>query len=155
MFLGSALKIVSRPSGSEWVVTSPRGLWYRNSRVRSRARNGAPSTSIWSAAETLSAGEEITAPLTATRPAAIQASASRREVRPTRAITLAMRSPGMSVFSAIRGLHYALACAGHPRLYTRSGIKLVAGTSLAVTVHGIAFVHVGRFGGSPRRRRAR
>src|SRR5580704_4645755 len=42
---------------------------------------------------TLRAGEAIGAPLTATRPAAIQASASRREARPARAITLAMRSP--------------------------------------------------------------
>ena len=50
-----------------------------------------------SEAVTLSAGEEITLPLTATRPAAIQASASRREARPARAITLAMRSPGISV----------------------------------------------------------
>jgi hypothetical protein len=48
-----------------------------------------------SAAVTLSAGEEITAPLTETRPAAIQASAWRREASPARAITLAMRSPGI------------------------------------------------------------
>ena len=50
---------------------------------------------------TLSAGEEITAPLTATRPAAIQASASRREARPARAITLAMRSPGFSLIALV------------------------------------------------------
>ena len=43
---------------------------------------------------TLSAGEAMTLPLTATRPAAIQASASRRDASPARAITLAMRSPG-------------------------------------------------------------
>src|SRR5580693_8517790 len=35
-------------------------------------------------------------PLTATRPAAIQASASRREHSPARAITLAMRSPDLA-----------------------------------------------------------
>jgi hypothetical protein len=44
----------------------------------------------------LSAGEAITAPLTATRPAAIQLSAWRREASPARAITLAMRSPDLS-----------------------------------------------------------
>jgi hypothetical protein len=42
------------------------------------------------------AGDEITAPLTETRPSTIQASASRREARPARAMTLAMRSPGIS-----------------------------------------------------------
>src|SRR5215510_12879436 len=38
-------------------------------------------------------GEAMTAPLTATRPAAIHVSASRREHSPARAIALAMRSP--------------------------------------------------------------
>ena len=118
-FFGSARKIVSRPSGSEWVVTSPRGLWYRNSRVRSRARSGAPSTTIRSAAVTLSAGEEITAPLTATRPAAIQASASRREARPTRAITLAMRSPGyVSLFGHSETSSRLGLCRASTSLYT-------------------------------------
>ena len=42
---------------------------------------------------TLKAALVRTVPLTATRPAAIQASASRREQRPARAMTLAMRSP--------------------------------------------------------------
>ena len=42
---------------------------------------------------TLKAGLVSTSPLTLTRPAAIQASASRREHSPARAITLAMRSP--------------------------------------------------------------
>src|SRR5450830_1676848 len=56
-----------------------------------------PSTAMRSDGVTLSAGEEITAPLTATRPAAIHASASRREASPARAITLAMRSPGTSL----------------------------------------------------------
>src|SRR5262245_57784940 len=41
----------------------------------------------------LSAGEEITESLTDTRPAVIHASASRRDARPARAMTLAMRSP--------------------------------------------------------------
>src|SRR6516164_9632749 len=44
---------------------------------------------------TLSAAELIGAPLTATRPAAIHSSASRREASPARAITLAMRSPDL------------------------------------------------------------
>jgi len=44
-----------------------------------------------SVAVTLSAGEVIFAPLTATRPASIHVSASRREASPARAITLAMR----------------------------------------------------------------
>ncbi len=61
--------------------------------MRSRAGSAWPSTVTRSPAATLSAGEAITAPLTATRPAAIQASASRREASPARAITLAMRSP--------------------------------------------------------------
>jgi len=42
---------------------------------------------------TLRAGEAMTSPLTATRPAAIHASACRREHSPARAIALAMRSP--------------------------------------------------------------
>ena len=62
--------------------------------MRSRRGSGWPSTAMRSDGVTLSAGEEITAPLTETRPAAIQASASRREASPARAITLAMRSPG-------------------------------------------------------------
>ena len=62
-------------------------------RALARAAAAAPSTAMRSRWVTLSAGEEITAPLTATRPAAIQASASRREASPARAITLAMRSP--------------------------------------------------------------
>ena len=42
--LGSTLNTVGRPCGSAWVVTSPRGLWNRNSRVRSRTSSGLPST---------------------------------------------------------------------------------------------------------------
>src|SRR5262245_50920133 len=117
---GSAPKIVSRPCGSEWVVTRPRGLWYRKSRVRSCARKGVPSTERRSAELTFSAGEVITAPLTDTRPAAIQASASRREARPARAITLAIRSPVTtcsSVLSAIEDLRCNGAC--HRRLLSR------------------------------------
>src|SRR5450830_899591 len=60
-----------------------------------------PSTAMRSDGVTLSAGEEITAPLTATRPAAIHASASRREASPARAITLAMRSPGISLLVSL------------------------------------------------------
>src|SRR5258707_8433000 len=48
-----------------------------------------------SSGDTSSAGEAMGLPLTATRPAAIQASASRREQSPARAITLAMRSPDL------------------------------------------------------------
>ena len=44
----------------------------------------------------INAGEAIAVPLTATRPAAIQSSASRREASPARAITLAIRSPSSS-----------------------------------------------------------
>ena len=82
-----------RPCGSAWVVTSPRVLWNRNSRVRSRTGNGLPSTTTRSSGVTLRAGEVIFSPLTTTRPAAIQASASRRDASPARAIALAMRSP--------------------------------------------------------------
>src|ERR1700724_953738 len=45
-----------------------------------------------SRAVTFTAGDETVLPLMATRPAAIHSSASRREHRPARAITLAMRS---------------------------------------------------------------
>ena len=45
-----------------------------------------------SASDTVTAGEVRTVPLTATRPATTQLSAVRREHRPARAITLAMRS---------------------------------------------------------------
>jgi hypothetical protein len=55
--------------------------------------SGWPSTSMRSELVTLHAGEAITAPLTATRPAAIHVSAARREHSPARAMTLAMRSP--------------------------------------------------------------
>jgi len=64
--------------------------------VRSRRGIGVPSITMRSEAVTLSAGEAIVAPLTDTRPAAIQASASRREASPARAMTLAMRSPDLS-----------------------------------------------------------
>src|SRR5215468_11199416 len=53
-----------------------------------------------SASVTLRAGEVSFWPLTLTRPAAIQASASRREQRPARAIALAMRSPAASLICA-------------------------------------------------------
>ena len=64
-----------------------------NSRVRSRGGNGLPSTVMTSLAVTSSAGELMTRPLTVTRPCVIHSSASRREARPARATTLAMRSP--------------------------------------------------------------
>ena len=147
MSFGSAPKMVGRPCVSALVVTRPRGLWNRNSRVRSRCGSGLPSTAMLSFAPTLSAGDRITAPLTATRPASIQASASRREASPARAITLAMRSAslrsgaahrppaaatgsaaaccgisgrgaGMVAFSIIGSCHARL-YAGHPRPYTR------------------------------------
>src|SRR6185312_14539557 len=86
-------KTVRRPCGSRLVVTTPAGLWKRKSRVRSIAGIGVPSSSILSRGPTLKAGEASTVPLTRTRPAAISASASRREDMPARASRLAMRSP--------------------------------------------------------------
>src|SRR5271166_4747519 len=47
-------------------------------------------------AVTITAGLVSTAPSSLTRPSAIQRSASRREHNPARAITLAMRSPGVA-----------------------------------------------------------
>src|SRR6185437_9215576 len=76
---------------------------------------------------TLGAGEEITAPLTETRPAAIQASAARREASPARAITLAMRSPELSL-SAFSGMS---------------------------TIYGIAIFHANGARRSPRRNSTR
>src|SRR3569623_3635702 len=125
--LGRARKMVSRPSGSEWVVTSPRGLLHRNSRVRVRPGNGWPSTAMRSRGDTLRAGDVIALPLTETRPASIHASASRREASPARAITLALRSPSGVGFSGMASRRHARPCAGHPRLYTRIGIKDVDG----------------------------
>ena len=63
--------------------------------------------------------------LLATRPAAIHASASRREARPARAITFAMRSPGTCFpeVSAIGRLRHAGTCPGYPRLLCRSVYK--------------------------------
>ena len=95
--------MVGRPWVSAEVVTSPRGLWNRKSRVRSRCGSGLPSTAMRSAAVTLSAGDVIVAPFTDTRPAAIQASASRREATPARAITLAMRSADFAGCAACSG----------------------------------------------------
>jgi hypothetical protein len=56
-----------------------------------RRGNGLPSIVMWSCDLTLTAGDLMVPPLTTTRPAAIQSSACRREHRPARAITLAMR----------------------------------------------------------------
>ncbi|VUF15970.1 hypothetical protein MTDSW087_05719 [Methylobacterium dankookense] len=94
---GSASNTVARPSGSRAVVTSPRGLWNSQSRVRSRAGSGSPSTVMRSESVTLTAGESSTWPFRVTRPARIIVSASRREAMPARAIALAMRSPSKTV----------------------------------------------------------
>ena len=89
---GSTSKTVRRPSGSRLVVTTPPGLWNRNSRVRSIGGISTPSSSILSDVLTLKAGEVSLTPLTFTLPSAISASASRREAMPARASRLAMRS---------------------------------------------------------------
>src|SRR6266403_257302 len=54
---------------------------------------GLPSTRIFADGPTTSAGLVSVLPSTTTRPSAIQASASRREQSPARAILFAMRSP--------------------------------------------------------------
>ena len=72
--------------------------------MRSAPGSGLPSTMIRSARVTFSAGEAIFSPFTATRPAAIQASASRREQSPARAMTLAMRSPSCVLILRHEGL---------------------------------------------------
>ena len=100
---GNTSKTVLRPSGSRLVVTTPAGLWNRNSRVRSIGGISMPSRWMISPGITLKAGEARARPLTLTRPAAINSSASRREARPARASRLAMRSPASSVTSAGRG----------------------------------------------------
>ena len=94
--------------------TRSAGLAGRRARSKARAAcdrgtaacAGAPAAlrrrrSMRSRAVTLSAGERITVPLTATRPATIHASASRREASPARAITLAMRSPPLSRLTVV------------------------------------------------------
>ena len=81
------------PAGRRW-WSPARAACGRGTAACARAAAAACRRPLMlSAAVTLSAGEVIFAPLTATRPAAIQASASRREASPARAITLAMRSP--------------------------------------------------------------
>ncbi len=50
----------------------------------------------------------MTSPLTATRPAAIHSSALRREASPARAITLAMRSPGLCWSSGVMPSHIVM-----------------------------------------------
>ncbi len=109
---GSTSNTVLRPSGSRLVVTTPAGLWNRNSRVRSTGGSGLPSSSITSSAVTLKAGLSSTLPLTRTRPAAISSSASRREAMPTRASRLAMRSPSASSAEAGRRAKVFLAAKG-------------------------------------------
>src|SRR5947209_14781196 len=73
-----------------------------------------------SRAVTLQAGELIGLPLTATRPAAIQASASRRDANPARAMTLATRSQRKS---GLPDLHI-LDCPtpGEPEVGCKSGL---------------------------------
>src|SRR5215467_13135594 len=107
-----------------------------------------------SCAVTLSAGELMAFPFTVTRPAAIQASASRREARPARAITLAMRSPDLSVFSAILIVRHGRACPGHPRLLCRSVYKDVDARHKAGHdgINGQTIFHADRARRSPRRR---
>jgi len=92
------LLLLTNDGGLARALELPQTGWLRSYRVRPARGSGLPSTAMRSAGPTLSAGEEITAPLTETRPAAIHASASRREASPARAITLAMRSP---VFSSV------------------------------------------------------
>src|SRR6185312_1157444 len=62
-------------------------------RAASGAFSGLSSTVTRLVPVTFRAGEAITAPSTLTRPSSTIFSASRREHRPARAITLAMRSP--------------------------------------------------------------
>ena len=72
--------------------------------------NAMPSTSIRLAPVTVTAGLVKISPSTATRPASIQRSASRREHRPARAMTLAIRSgrPLSLVLSFISDETYGL-----------------------------------------------
>src|SRR5579871_1695744 len=92
----------ARPWGSLAEVTSPRGLCNRKSRAGSAAGKGLPSTRMRAAGPTTRAGLLSFLPSTMTRPAAIHASASRREQRPARAIRLAMRSPGAGLVPGAR-----------------------------------------------------
>jgi hypothetical protein len=59
-----------------------------------------------SVARTFSAGLSIRLPFTSTRPAAMIASASRREASPARARTLAIRSPEAAAFGAAFGADF-------------------------------------------------
>src|SRR6185437_15620973 len=105
-------------------------------------------TAMRSEGVTLRAGEEMTAPLTATRPATIHASASRRDARPARAITFAIRSPGTCFpeVSAMGRLRRAGTCPGHPRLLCRSVYKGVDARHKAGqgNIHGYAVFHADR-----------
>jgi hypothetical protein len=85
---------------------------------------GSPSMVILSASVTLTAGLVSTLPLTATRPCAIQSSASRREQTPARAIALEMRSPSKALvlstgFGAAAGFAGFLAGRAFPPLSSR------------------------------------
>ena len=78
--------------------------------MRSRRGNGLPSTVMRSRAVTLSAGDAIVAPLTATRPAAIHSSASRREASPARAIDLGDALAGFVLVASLRFIVCAQSC---------------------------------------------
>src|SRR6266850_2578447 len=92
---GSEANTVRRPWGSLRVTSSPAGLWYSRTRGFSAvaAFTGFPSTAI-SSPGPARAPRLATAPLTLTRPAAIQVSISRRDPRPAAARIFWMRSPG-------------------------------------------------------------
>ncbi|GJD69153.1 hypothetical protein MMMDOFMJ_2079 [Methylobacterium gnaphalii] len=117
---GRTSKTVCRPSGSRAVVTTPRGLCRIQSRVRSRAGSGSPSTVMRSSSVTLIAGEVRAFPFRLTRPASIIASASRREAMPARAMALAMRSP-----SGVAGIASS-PCGGSATPVSSSGMSLMA-----------------------------
>ena len=114
--------------------------------MRSRAGSGAPSTVTRSAAVTLSAGEAITVPLTATRPAAIQASASRREREPGARDHL---GDALAAVRLGRGSSLLRAMAA---FIDKTGLIAEFAPERAVAP---AFFHGCRLRGSPRRRRGR
>jgi tRNA(adenine34) deaminase len=84
--------------------------------VRSRTGKGLPSTLMLSLPVTLRAGDAITAPLTLTRPAAIQSSASRREHSPARAGNRTLRDKDPTAHAEILAIRQAAAAIGTERL---------------------------------------
>ena len=102
-------------------------------------------------ASTLKAGEVSTLPLTLTRPAAISSSASRREAMPARASRLAMRSPGSSAASPVRGRGLRSPLGLKPSRFGRlNGLRSPCGSRRG----GRNCVHLRLRGGHRRRRRA-